>query len=1006
MLHSIRQRFALVVAIILALAVVSYLEVAYFVGRLSQSVHRAEMAEEVGIRVQVLERMLWEARFWEKEVMRNPDHQVEERFGRLMTILRAHAEAVDASVLAPVLSDPAARMGNLLTLLQSYELSFDYLHRLRNRQQVFQANLLFNFWDMADHIQREGSAELLRQALEMDQTRKAYLELHQEHQFRTLQKELAQLEESWARLRPLSPEIRVRLGNLRTNLEGERGLDMEIKLVSHRFDEITAQLTDTVRAIVETAHSLVKMQNHAAASLQDVLPKIFFASGVFGVLILLGLLAYVARAVIVPVGALSRVAREVEAGRQETRAEAKGKDEIADLGRAINAMLDTLAENDQRLIAYQSGLENIVEERTRKLAASEARLRGLVESARDGLLRIDARGRLELLNPVCVRMLDGGLREGGGRRLAEVVHPQDWPGLEAFLAGLGHAAAAPGGPPPVEFRLKGADGSWQEVEATFSPLPDAEEGREFMAVLRDASGRKQAEKVLRESEERYRWLIEKAGVGHFVAGAETMRLVFLNQAACDMIHISQEQALTLTLADLVAPSERGEVRQKLSRRLAGEKLDPLVRYRVQRLDGSSFLAEVMVNLVDYRGRPALQGVLRDVTEEIRRERERTRQGKLEAIGTLAGGIAHDFNNFLAGILGNLNLARLLGERGEDWQRALAAAETTTQRAAQMTSQLLTFAKGGQPALEVVDVERLAAEAVDIALGKDPQVTCVSELAPDLMAVRADRAQIMQVLTNLLINARQAMPGGGVITVAAQNVKVGEEEAVGLLDPGRYVRLSVADQGPGIPPEDLERIFDPFYTTKSGGTGLGLAITHSVVNRHGGHIEVASAPGQGAVFTLYLPATRERPAQAEVMSGQLTAGGGRVLVVDDEQAIRELTSEVLELAGYQAQAYPNFREGLDALRQALGQGRPFDLAIFDLSVPGDINGAEAIKLAREIDPGLKAVVASGYSDLDLLANPAKYGFDAAVRKPVSVSLLTQVVAEVLCRVPPAEPERVG
>jgi CheY-like chemotaxis protein/anti-sigma regulatory factor (Ser/Thr protein kinase) len=320
----------------------------------------------------------------------------------------------------------------------------------------------------------------------------------------------------------------------------------------------------------------------------------------------------------------------------------------------------------------------------------------------------------------------------------------------------------------------------------------------------------------------------------------------------------------------------------------------------------------------------------------------------------------------------------------------------------MTSQLLTFAKGGQPALEVVEVERLVAEAADIALGKEPQVLCQSDLAPGLMAVRADRTQIMQALTNLLINARQAMPGGGLISLAAENAQVDEEDAVGLLAPGLYVKITVADQGPGIAPEDLERIFDPFYTTKTGGTGLGLAITHSVVTRHGGHIEVASPPGQGAVFTLHLPATSERPAQVEAPSGGLTAGGGRVLVVDDEQAIREITGEVLGLAGYQATTHANFREGLEAFRQARQEGHPFDLVLFDLSVPGDINGAEAVKQARLIDPGVKAVVASGYSDLDLLANPAKYGFDAAIRKPFSVSLLTQVVAEVMSGGVPPQP----
>ncbi len=996
MFRSIKHRFALVVAIMLILSVVSYLEVAYFVGRLSDTIDHAERSEQLGVRIHTLGRLLWEARFWQNEVTRDPNQEGEVRFRELLARMETDttAAADDAEVLSPVLPEPAKQVGNILAMLESYRLGFDYLHRLHNRQQVFQANLVFNFWDLSRQIQRQGSLDLLRLVMEIDQTRRSYLELHAEHQYLALKADLARLERDWQALGTLSPEMNIRLANLRSNLDGERGLNLEIKLVGKRFEEITAQLTSTIEDLTSKAHRLSGIQHREAGALQESLPRVFLISGLAGVAVLLILMAYLANNIIKPVGELSRVARLVESGQRETRASSRGQDEMAGLIQSFNAMLDTIDDNNQRLIAYQSGLESLVAERTRELAASEGRLRGLVESARDGLLMIDGQERLDPLNPVCALLTGYQPGQAGRLLLSDIVHPEDWPVVQDHLRRMrpspqpGLAAA-----PPLEFRLKRADGSWLEMEATFSPLGLASDKGEFLAVLRDISWRKRAEKVLRDSEERYRWLIEQAGVGHFVADGQSLRLVFLNRAFCEMFGVSLEHGLGLSLPQLLAPEEQERVRHDMEQRAKGEKLPDLVRYRVQRVDGSSFLAEIMVNLVDFHGRPALQGVLRDVTEQTRREQQRTRLGKLEAIGTLAGGIAHDFNNFLAGILGNLNLARLLSERGQDWRRALAAAETTTERAAQMTSQLLTFAKGGQPALEPVDIARLVNEAVDIALGKDPQVSCRRRFSPDLLAARADRAQIMQVLTNLLINARQAMSRGGEIVIGAENVSLGQANAVGLLPAGDYLRLTVADQGPGIAAEDLERIFDPFYTTKSGGTGLGLAITHSVITRHGGHVEVASEPGRGAIFTIYLPATDEWPPQTKLNRQELTTGQGRVLMVDDEEAIRTFTAEVLKVAGYQAATYPSFREGLEALRRARDEGRPFELVIFDLSVPGDINGAEAIRRAREIDPRIKAVVASGYSDLDLLADPAKYGFDAALRKPFTLTHLTQVLAEV-------------
>jgi PAS domain S-box-containing protein len=393
-----------------------------------------------------------------------------------------------------------------------------------------------------------------------------------------------------------------------------------------------------------------------------------------------------------------------------------------------------------------------------------------------------------------------------------------------------------------------------------------------------------------------------------------------------------------------------------------------------------------------RDRPSgCVATVEDVTDRLRMEQEILRAQKLESVGVLAGGIAHDFNNLLTAIMGNISLAQLSLAAGSPAAEALADAEKASLQARDVTQQLLTFSRGGAPVKGAVDVGEVVANATQFALlGTNVRADCA--LAPGLWAVDADRGQIGQVFHNLAINACQAMPGGGTLRIGAANVVVAPGDATGLA-PGDYVRVTVADGGVGIPAENLAKVFDPFFTTKRGGTGLGLAVVYSVVRNHGGHVAVESAAGAGTTFTIHLPAApRGRPAGEP--PPPTTRGRGRILVMDDEPLVRQVLERTLEALGYEALTTADGAEAVGEYRRGLAEGRPFDAVVLDLTVPGGMGGAEAVRQLRALDPGVRAVVSSGYSNDPVMSNFRDHGFCSVIAKPYQANELGRVLRQVL------------
>ncbi|HVU16429.1 MAG TPA: ATP-binding protein [Candidatus Didemnitutus sp.] len=390
-------------------------------------------------------------------------------------------------------------------------------------------------------------------------------------------------------------------------------------------------------------------------------------------------------------------------------------------------------------------------------------------------------------------------------------------------------------------------------------------------------------------------------------------------------------------------------------------------------------------------------VIRDVTEQDRLEQELVRASRLESVGVLAGGIAHDFNNILTAVMGNLALAQLDVPMGSPAATQLASAERAALRARDLTQQLLTFSKGGEPVRTTVQLANVVREMTTFSLHGSP-VTAAFDFPDELWPADADKGQIGRVVQNLVINSMQAMPDGGTVRVSMRNETIAPPGRPGLA-PGDYCRISVSDSGTGIRPEHLSRIFDPYFTTKPNGSGLGLAAVYSIVKKHQGHVEVESQVGSGATFRIWLPAVRERkPPSTPPLKVKDKPLRGRVLFMDDEQIIRQMATLMMGRFGLEVECANDGAEAVSIYQKAMGAGSPFDLVIMDLTVPGGMGGLEAVRRLREIDPNVRAIVSSGYSSDPVLANPREHGFCGVLAKPYQLDDFTRVIRATLAMTP--------
>jgi len=502
--------------------------------------------------------------------------------------------------------------------------------------------------------------------------------------------------------------------------------------------------------------------------------------------------------------------------------------------------------------------------------------------------------------------------------------------------------------------------------------------------------RQQMAETIRESEERYRQLFDTNPIPILVYDLQTLRLLAVNKAAITRYGYSLDEFLSMTINDLYTLEDMPELLHVLSNLDHGEKQVGIWRHRIK--DGSLIDVEITSHCIMLNEKRAHFVLANDITERKKSEENLLRAQKLESIAILAGGLAHDFNNLLTGILGNISLAKLDSRSGEGVYERLEEAEKATNRAQNLTQQLLTFSRGGAPIKKTLTISNLLEDSASFAL-RGSKSRCEFKISGDLWPIEADAGQLSQVIHNLIMNADQSMPNGGTITVIAENITLAAHNPFSL-KPGDYITIFVADSGIGIPQEYLEKIFDPYFTTKHTGSGLGLATSYSVIKRHDGHITVDSTLGSGSTFLIYLPACKNAVCPQPLKATGAVRGSGRILIMDDEEMIRDVAGRILRKLGYEVESSRDGAEAIDLYKKALDRGEPFHAVIMDLTIPGGMGGQDAIKKLQEIDPSVKAIVSSGFSDDPVMAEFKEYGFCGVVSKPYTIKTLSEMVHKIL------------
>ncbi len=518
---------------------------------------------------------------------------------------------------------------------------------------------------------------------------------------------------------------------------------------------------------------------------------------------------------------------------------------------------------------------------------------------------------------------------------------------------------------------------------------------------------RETENALQESEERYRVLVNNASEAIVVVQDKFIK--FANPVAIKLLDCTAEGIASHHFFEFIYPDDRSLILERNQKRMEGEVVEGRYSFRIMANGGSIKWVENSAVTIEWEGRLATLCLLADITERKKIEEEMIKADKLETVGLLAGGIAHDFNNFLASLLGNITIAKLYRDDMEKVLKKLDNMEKVTERAKDLANQLFTFAKSSEPIKKRVKLGKLIPEEVKFILSGS-NVRPIFSIAEDLYTVEVDRGQFSQVLGNIVINAVQAMPEGGLLDVGVENITSGGAYKKGflLLPEGAYIKISIKDGGKGIPEEFLTKIFAPFFTTKEKGRGLGLATSYSIIKKHGGHLSVESEVGVGTKFFIFLPAA-DQPAAIQVRAGSIYQGAGKILIMDDEEELRTTMGELLLAYGHDVLLARDGSEALDLYLEAIQNAEPFQLVIIDLTVPGGMGGKQTIKELLKIDPDVKAIVASGYSSDPVMANYRDYGFVGAIRKPFSPEKLTKLVYEAIGQgthsrsdgVPPAE-----
>ncbi|NTW58349.1 MAG: PAS domain S-box protein [Nitrospirae bacterium] len=505
-----------------------------------------------------------------------------------------------------------------------------------------------------------------------------------------------------------------------------------------------------------------------------------------------------------------------------------------------------------------------------------------------------------------------------------------------------------------------------------------------------------AEGLRRQGEIYFRSLIENST--DLITVLDSTGIILFESPAVEKLQgFQHEELIGVNFFDYLHPDDRPAAQDAMGKLIAVPGSIASIEIRVRHKNGSwRIFDSIGKSTIDESRTVRLVINSRDNTDRKLLEKERLNRQKLESLGILAGDIAHDFNNLITGITANIELAKIHAPQDRELTAILGKAEQATLRAHDLTQQLLIFTRGGEPIKKTVMIGDLIREAAGFAL-RGSKAGCTYSLPEGLRPVDADLGQLRQVMYNMVINADQAMPQGGMLRISAENVSLDAQNSRAL-PAGQYVKIAIADNGIGIPKEHAARIFDPYFTTKETGSGLGLATSYTIIKKHGGDIVVDSEQGRGSTFTILLPASQQAAAPENKAGSTLVPGTGRILIMDDEEIIRDTAGRILQASGYDVESARDGREAVERYRSARDAGRPFSAVILDLTVPGGIGGRDALQILLQMDPAVKAIVSSGYSQDPVMTNYRDFGFLGVIVKPYRVHEMSEVVSKVMSMAP--------
>lgn len=514
-------------------------------------------------------------------------------------------------------------------------------------------------------------------------------------------------------------------------------------------------------------------------------------------------------------------------------------------------------------------------------------------------------------------------------------------------------------------------------------------------IVRDITESKKMEDDLKKEKEKSENYLQLAGV-MFIGLDTNGHINLANKKACDILECTESEVMGKNWFDNFIPLKDRENVRLVFNELVSGNIEP-VEYHENEIITNNGNTKIIAwhNSIIRDDNGKITGVLssgEDHTIRKKLEDQILQSQKLEAISTLAGGIAHDFNNMLGIITGNISYGLSFVNEGDELFDVLSDIQEGAKQAQSLTQQLLTFSKGGEPIKKAVDFNAILKES-SIFNTRGAKARCEFDLQDDLWTLEVDKGQMNQVISNLIINALQAMPDGGTIKIRTNNTEVKTDSRLPV-PPGNYVKTVIEDRGVGISKENLTQIFDPFFTTKQEGNGLGLTTTYSIINKHGGRIMVKSLLNIGTTFTLYLPVSDKTNFQIERKKIMVYQGAGKILIMDDNDSILKIAGKILNKIGYETVLSTDGAEAIDIYKKAYHSQNPFDLVILDLTVPGGMGGATAMKQLLQINPEVKAVVSSGYSNNPIMSNYEDYGFCDVIPKPYKMAQIAEILNNIL------------